>query len=211
MAWVLSNAERPVPIINAGSGKDQHPTQALLDVYTLQRSFESRGGVDGKRIVFVGDLLRGRTVRSLAYLLTNYRDVSLCFVAPEPLQIGDDIRQMLKRRGIRMETTDHFEASLADADAVYKTRVQDEWDAQKGDSSRIDISRFCLREKHLAMMKPEAIIMHPLPRRNEIAPAIDRDPRAMYWRQMRNGMWVRAALIATIFGRDERIWAYENG
>ena len=80
MAWELSNSERPVPILNAGSGKDQHPTQALLDIYTLVRSFEKKGGVDGRTVTFCGDLLRGRTVRSLSYLLTNFKDVKQIFI-----------------------------------------------------------------------------------------------------------------------------------
>lgn len=208
MAWVLSNSERPVPIINAGSGKDQHPTQALLDIYTLQRSFEERGGIDGKTIVFVGDLARGRTVRSLASLLTNYNDVKQCFVAPEQLQIGRDILDMLEEAGVEVELSDDFRSMIPPADAIYMTRVQDEWDSEKGESSRTDISRYSFNAEHLALLKPDAIIMHPLPRRTEISPDIDHDPRAMYWRQMRNGMWIRAALIAAIFRCDERIRDY---
>lgn len=208
VAWVLSNTDRPVPIINAGSGKDQHPTQALLDVYTLQRSFEQRGGIDGKRIVYVGDLARGRTVRSLASLLTNYRDVRQCFVAPKPLQIGEDVLTMLKAAGASYELSDDFEQAIPAADAIYMTRVQDEWDKEKGESSRIDISKYSFTVKHLERLKHDAVIMHPFPRRNEISPDVDHDPRAVYWRQMRNGMWIRAALIAAIFDRDDHIRSY---
>ncbi len=208
MAWVLSHSERPVPIVNAGSGKDQHPTQALLDIYTLQRSFEKQGGVDGKRIVFVGDLKRGRTVRSLASLLARYRDVRMTFVAPDPLQIGQDILDELDAAGTVYERTDCFEASIPEADAIYMTRVQDEWDREKGESARLDISAFWFLEKHLPLLKPTAILMHPLPRRNEIATGVDHDPRAMYWRQMRNGMWIRAALMACLFRRDQDILGY---
>jgi aspartate carbamoyltransferase catalytic subunit len=210
MAWVLSNSERPVPIINAGSGKDQHPTQALLDIYTLQRSFEDRGGIDGKRVVFVGDLARGRTVRSLSQLLVNYSGVQQCFVAPPPLQVRDDILGFLKEHGVTVEVTDDLEGQLASADAIYMTRVQDEWDKEEGESARIDIGRYALGSAQLARMKSDAVIMHPLPRRTEIAPEVDADSRAMYWRQMRNGMWIRAALIATIFGKAETIRSYES-
>lgn len=210
MAWVLSNSDRPVPIINAGSGQDQHPTQALLDIYTLQRSFEKRGGIDGKRIMFVGDLARGRTVRSLAWMLTEYRGVHMSFVAPEQFQMKRDMLDMLDRAGVSYELTDDFHGTLPEADAVYMTRVQDEWDAEKGESQRVDIKKFWLRGEDLALMKPAAVIMHPLPRREEIATAIDNDPRAKYWRQMRNGMWIRTALIATIFGRDADIEAYDG-
>lgn len=208
MAWVLSNSERPVPIINAGSGKDQHPTQALLDIYTLQRSFENRGGVDGKKIVFVGDLARGRTVRSLASLLTNYNNVTQCFVAPEQLQIDQDVLDMLQEAGVEFELSDDFKSAIPTADAIYMTRVQDEWDAEKGESARVDISRYCFNAGHLELLKPDAVIMHPFPRRNEISPDVDHDPRAVYWRQMRNGMWIRTGLMATIFGRDEEIHDY---
>ncbi len=204
MAWLLSNTERPVPIINAGSGKDQHPTQALLDVYTLQRSFENRGSIDGKTIVFVGDLARGRTVRSLAWLLTNYQDVKMVFVAPRELQIGDDILALLKRAGVSYEVMSDFDKAIPRGDALYMTRIQDEWDAE-GESGKIDISRYCFTRDKLALLKSDAVIMHPFPRRQEIAVDVDDDPRAVYWRQMRNGMWIRAALIASIFGKEALI------
>ncbi|MBT3192180.1 MAG: aspartate carbamoyltransferase [Verrucomicrobia bacterium] len=210
MAWLLSNSERPVPILNAGSGKDQHPTQAVLDIYTLQRSFEKSGGIDGKRVVFVGDLLRGRTVRSLSFLLTQYRDVEQVFVAPPQLQVAEDIQAMLTSAGVQFSLTDDFQSQIPDADAIYMTRVQDEWDTQQGESEKADISKFCLGMDELALMKPASVIMHPLPRREEIAVEVDHDPRAVYWRQMRNGMWVRAAMIATIFEKHKRIEAYAN-
>ncbi len=208
MAWLLSNSERPVPIVNAGSGKDQHPTQAVLDIYTLQRSFENTGGIDGKRIVFVGDLLRGRTVRSLSYLLTAYNDVEQCFVAPPQLQVGEDIQQMLKNSGVKFTLTDDFRSEIPNADAIYMTRVQDEWDASKGESAKIDISKFSFGLAELDLLKHSSVIMHPLPRRAEISTAIDSDPRAVYWRQMRNGMWARAAIIATIFEKQEQILSW---
>jgi len=207
-AWLLSHSERPIPVINAGSGKDQHPTQALLDIYTLQRSFEDNGGIDGKRVAFVGDLKRGRTVRSLAVLLTQYRDVEQCFVAPDALQIGEDIQAILRERGVRVSLSGDLRAELPAADAVYMTRVQNEWDESKGESARIDISAFCFGEADLALLKPSAVIMHPLPRREEIATTVDSSPHAVYWRQMRNGMWIRAALIATLFKKDKEIGDY---
>jgi aspartate carbamoyltransferase catalytic subunit len=210
MAWVLSNSDRPVPIVNAGSGKDQHPTQALLDIYTLQRSFEEQGGIDGKRVVFVGDLRRGRTVRSLALLLRNYRDVELCFVAPEALQVAPEIREQLQQDGVRFELSDDLTPLLPGADAVYMTRVQDEWDREEGESGKLDLERYVLGADALKLMKRSAIVMHPLPRRNEIPVEVDRDPRAMYWRQMRNGMWIRTALIATMFGCEREVDAYDE-
>ncbi len=207
MAWLLSNTERPVPIINAGSGKDQHPTQALLDIYTLQRSFEKRGSIDGKTIVFVGDLARGRTVRSLAWLLTNYQDVKMLFVAPKELQIGEDILGLLQKAGVKFEVMSDFDKAIPMGDAIYMTRIQDEWDA-KGESGKVDISRYCFTRDKLLLLGDDAVIMHPFPRRQEIAVDVDDDPRAVYWRQMRNGMWIRAALVAAIFGKEPLIKDY---
>ena len=208
MAWVLSNSERPIPIINAGSGQDQHPTQALLDIYTLLRSFERAGGLRDRTVLFCGDLLRGRTVRSLSYLLTNYPNIRQLFVAPGPLQVGSDVIEVLKAKGVAYELTDDFHGSIPKSDAVYMTRIQDEWDTTQGESARIDTSRFKFGVEELKLLPPRGIIMHPLPRRDEIAKEVDSDPRAMYWRQMRNGMWIRTALIAMTFGCEKRIHEY---
>ena len=205
MAWELSNSDRPIPILNAGSGKDQHPTQALLDIYTLVRSLETKGGVDGRTVVFCGDLLRGRTVRSLSYLLTNFNDVKQVFIAPRELQVPDDVIAILKQKGVRYEIGEDLKAGVKVADAVYMTRIQDEWDTAKGASAKIDTSRFKFGAEELALLKPDGCLLHPLPRRDEIATCCDHDPRAMYWRQMRNGMWIRAALIASTFGFEKTI------
>jgi aspartate carbamoyltransferase catalytic subunit len=205
MSWELSNSSRPIPILNAGSGKDQHPTQALLDIYTLVRSFEEKGGLDGRTVVFCGDLLRGRTVRSLSYLLTNFENVKQVFVAPAELQVPDDVKAILDEKGVEYQVSDDLRGAVGVADAVYMTRIQDEWDSSKGDSAKIDTSLFKFGAEELALLKPDGIIMHPLPRRDEIATCCDHDPRAMYWRQMRNGMWIRAALIAATFGLENEI------
>lgn len=209
MSWVISNTERPIPIINAGSGKDQHPTQALLDIYTLARSFERRGGIDNKTIVFCGDLARGRTVRSLSGLLQQYRNVKQVFAAPEPLQIGRDILDQLRDAGVEYEVTTDFKSVIPAADAIYMTRLQDEWDSRPGESSiGYNPQDYYFTGEDLKRLQPSAVIMHPLPRRKEISTECDNDPRAVYWRQMRNGMWIRAALIATIFCRDQEITQY---
>ena len=205
MAWELSNSDRPVPILNAGSGKDQHPTQALLDIYTLVRSFETKGGIDGRTVVFCGDLLRGRTVRSLSHLLTNFNGVRQVFVAPRELHVPEDVVASLAEKGVEYSVCGDLREAVKEADAVYMTRIQDEWDSSKGDSAKIDTSRFRFGAEELSLLKPDGVILHPLPRRDEIATCCDRDPRAMYWRQMRNGMWIRAALIASVFGFENTI------
>lgn len=208
MAWLLSNTERPVPIINAGSGKDQHPTQALLDIYTLQRSFEKSGGIDNKHIVFCGDMARGRTVRSLARLLAFYSGVSMTFAAPDHLQINADILEQLDRFGVPYRLTGDFKGTIPQADAIYMTRIQDEWDQPSEHGQGFNMADFSFSGDDLAQLSPRAVIMHPLPRRTEIDPACDNDPRAVYWRQMRNGMWIRSALMATLFCRDQEINHY---
>ena len=207
MAWLLNQTGRPVSVVNAGSGRDQHPTQALLDIYTLHRSFENYGGIDGKAIAMVGDLLRGRTVRSLSYLLKNYDGVKIYFVAPKNLQMGQDLKDYLIENDVNFEEHENFEEIIPLADAIYMTRIQDEYD-QEGESKKIDYSKFHFSEDHLKLLKTNAIIMHPLPRRSEISPEVDQDRRAMYWRQVRNGMWVRVALVAKIFLADKEIMSY---
>ncbi len=208
IAQLLNKTERPVPVINAGSGKDQHPTQALLDIYTLRRSFSHRGGIDGKSVAFVGDLLRGRTIRSLAYLLAKFEDVKQYFVAPPEFQIGEDILKYLDSAGVNYEVLTNFKKIIPHVDAIYMTRLQDEWDAVDGTKARFDLEHYSLTEQDLPSLKPDAVILHPLPRRQEIAVEVDADPRAMYWRQVRNGMWVRVALVAMIFSREKNIVEY---
>ncbi|MBT3234721.1 MAG: aspartate carbamoyltransferase [Bdellovibrionales bacterium] len=209
-AWLLNtHSNRPVPILNGGSGHDQHPTQAMLDIYTLQRSFSSLEGLDGKTIIMCGDLKRGRTVRSLTYLMKNYNNISLIFVAPPQFQMGEDLLEYLNLHQIQYSIeSESLKNVLPQADAIYMTRVQDEHDQQKGESAQIDLSNFKLSVDDLPLIKEHGVILHPFPRRDEIDVEVDRDPRAKYWRQERNGMWTRAALIAHIFGVDGEILNY---
>jgi len=203
-ARLMDTIARPIPVINAGSGSDQHPTQALLDIYTLEHGFASRGGIDGKVIGMMGDLKRGRTVRSLCYLIKNYFDVRLVFVAPKQFAMEDDVKSHLEEHGIPFTETERLEEVLPTLDALYVTRMQTEWDSAN-ESRAVELERFSVGSKELAMLKPEALIMHPLPRGPEIDPAVDADPRAMYWRQERNGMWMRVAVLAKIFRLESRI------
>jgi aspartate carbamoyltransferase catalytic subunit len=205
-ARLLDSIPRPVPVINAGSAADQHPTQALLDIYTLQRSFEDRGGIDGKVIGMMGDLKRGRTVRSLCYLMKNYVGVRLVFIAPERFAMEADVKAHLDEHGIAYTETSRLAEALPGLDAIYVTRMQTEWDTA-GESGNVDLAQFTIGTPELSVLKPDGIIMHPLPRGPELDPAVDKDPRAMYWRQERNGMWMRVAVLIKIFGVEDRIAA----
>ncbi len=212
MAHMLTAMPRNIPLLNGGSGKDQHPTQALLDIYTLHRCFAGslaerlkpdpdRNLFEGKTIAFVGDLKRGRTVRSLTYLLCRYPGVRLLFVAPEELQIGEDIVEYIDRHDVEYEQKFDLPEVVGECDAVYMTRLQDEHDLD-GESKSIDLSRFALTRDLAGKLKPNLAILHPLPRRTELDTWYDSDRRAKYWDQTRNGMWMRTALLAYIFNVD---------
>lgn len=204
IAGLLDKTPRRVPIINGGSGRDEHPTQALLDIYTLQRSFEKRGGIDGKKIAMVGDVLRGRTVRSLSRLMCHYEGVEIYFVSPDALKIAGDLRDYLIGQNVKFYECNDLEGVIPVVDAVYMTRIQDEYDGGP-ETKKVDYTKYHFTKNHLNILKKDAIIMHPLPRRNEIEVSVDADPRAKYWRQERNGMWTRVALIARIFNIDKDI------
>jgi aspartate carbamoyltransferase catalytic subunit len=152
----------------------------------------------------MGDLKRGRTVRSLCYLMRNYVSVRLVFIAPEQFAMQDDVKAYLREHGIQYTETQTLGDVLGDLDALYVTRMQSEWDS--ADESRaVDLRRYSVGPRELEVLKSDAIVMHPLPRGPEIDPAVDEDPRAMYWRQERNGMWMRVAVLLRIFRMDERI------
>jgi aspartate carbamoyltransferase catalytic subunit len=205
-AWMFNNSDKPIPIINAGSGPVEHPTQALLDSYTIFRAF--KGKIKNKTIAVIGDLKRGRAVRSLAYLLSNFPGVRFIWLSPAELSLPQDIRNFLQRNEIPVEDSDNLEKSIKRADVLYYTRIQDEYD-EHHESKTIDYSRFYLKKEHLHLLKKSAIIMHPLPRRNEISNVIDKDNRAWYWKQEINGLWMRTALIAHIFKEDGYILNYK--
>jgi aspartate carbamoyltransferase catalytic subunit len=158
----------------------------------------------GKTIAFVGDLKRGRTVRSLTYLLCKYPGVRLVYVSPPELRIGEDIIEYVQRHGVEYEMCDDVRSCLGELDAVYMTRMQDEWDVN-GESKSIDYQRYALTHDMARDFKRDLVIMHPLPRRNELDQRLDALPQARYWQQVRNGMWMRAALIAQTFNVDTAI------
>ncbi len=183
-----------VPIINAGDGKGgQHPTQALLDLYTIYKEIKT---IDGVKVAMVGNLLDGRTVRSLAYLLGKFERVKIYFVAPPTLQMKQDILDYLTRHEVWYTLESDIIKILHEVDVVYMTRIEEE----KLPAAAIEkpFKRYFLDEEMMKHMQPDAILMHPLPRLNEISSAVDKDPRSAYFRQTKNGVYVRMALLASV-------------
>jgi carbamoyl-phosphate synthase/aspartate carbamoyltransferase/dihydroorotase len=185
-----------VPIINAGHGSDEHPTQALLDIYTIR---QERGTVNGLKIAFMGDLKYGRTVHSLAKLLSLYR-VELYYVSPEGLDIPEDVLAWVSSKNIKQSVHRNLDEIISEIDILYVTRIQKERMASDEYQKLVDegISKYHVTPKSLTNAKDNLVIMHPLPRVDEISAEIDNDPRATYFRQMENGMWVRMGLLDLI-------------
>jgi len=185
-----------VPVINAGDGKGgQHPTQALLDLYTIRKE---RKTIDGVKVAFVGNLSDGRTVRSLAYLLGKFDRVKLFFVAPPTLQIKEDILEYLTRRNVWFALEHDLATVLPEVDVVYATRIEPELLRQPS-AQLPGGSSYFIHEATLKLLPPHALLMHPLPRLHEIDPSVDADRRAAYFRQTRNGVLIRMALLASVF------------
>ena len=182
-----------VSIINAGDGKGQHPTQALLDAYTIHREI---GRLDDIKIAMVGDLSSGRTVRSLCYLLGKFSNIEITFVSPENLKMGQDIKEYLTRHDIKFTEKENLEEVLPEVDIVYMTRIQKErispenYEKAKG--------KFVINEENLELVKENAKLMHPLPHVEEIDISLAKettDPRIAYFRQAENGLYIRMALL----------------
>ena len=186
-----------IPVINAGDGAGQHPTQALLDLYTIHKEI---GSIDGLRIAMVGDLAQGRTVRSLAYLLSKYQDVRIYFVAPLLLKMKEDILSHLRERGIWYTEESDLDKVLPEVNVVYQTRIQKERFGDRIADYEQCRGVYTITAESLRLMKADAIVMHPLPRLDEIAKEVDSDPRAAYFRQAQNGLSVRMALLTMVLG-----------
>ncbi len=186
-----------VPIINAGDGPGEHPTQALLDVYTIQKELGKLDNLNNLNVVFAGDLLYGRTVHSLLQLLLVFPNISLQFVSPQQLALPQKYRDLLTERKARFTETNNLDEVLPSADVLYVTRVQKERFASQEDYEKVK-SAFVITRATLDKMKQKSIVMHPLPRVTEISPDIDSDPRAAYFRQAANGLYVRMALLEKV-------------
>jgi len=181
----------PVPLINAGDGAGEHPTQALVDTYTMTKEL---GSIAGKRIALVGDLLYGRTIHSLLQLLSLYEGVSIDLIAPPNLRLPAQYTEYLSANKVMFRESESLEDVLSDVDVLYITRVQRERFSSVAEYEAIKDSYF-VDAAMASRMKPGAVILHALPRLNEIAAEVDADPRAAYFRQARNGLFIRMALL----------------
>jgi aspartate carbamoyltransferase catalytic subunit len=204
-AALVASRYGPVPVINAGDGGHHHPTQTLTDLLTIKRlrgrpgETELKGTVRGLTVGFCGDLKFGRTVHSLAKALARYQELSFIFVSPPELRLPGYIARLLEREGIEYRETADLGEAMPRLDVLYMTRVQRERFFNEEDYIRLKDTYVLTLEK-MEAAKKDLIILHPLPRVNEIAVEVDADPRAAYFRQMKYGMYVRMALLASILG-----------
>ncbi len=187
-----------IPLINAGDGAGQHPTQALLDIYTIADTFPEMTGL---KIVLVGDLRYGRTVRSLSYLLSKYEGVELVFVSPSVCRMEQDITDYLDKYQIAWREETDLAAVIREVDCVYMTRIQKER-FHSFEDYQAAVGKYVLTSSMVRQMKPESIIMHPLPRMDEIAADVDNEPQARYFQQAQNGLYVRMALLYLLLKED---------
>lgn len=192
----LASLRSPVPVINAGDGGHNHPTQTLTDLLTIQREC---GRLEDLRIGMAGDLKFGRTVHSLISALAPCRGNSFVLMSPPELRVPDYVREMLDREGVPYLETDEMDANLGDLNVLYMTRVQKERFFNEADYIRLK-DRFILDVDRMRHAAKDMAILHPLPRVNEISVKVDDDPRAAYFKQVKNGMIVRMALILKLLG-----------
>lgn len=193
-AAMVAASKSSIPVINAGDGGHQHPTQTLTDMLTIR---SLKGRLNHFTIGLCGDLKFGRTVHSLVNALARYDDINFIFISPEELRIPDYIREMLTEKGIEYKEYIKLEDCIGELDLLYMTRVQRERFFNEEDYVRL--KDFYILDKHkMDMAKDDMLVLHPLPRVNEIAVEVDDDPRAVYFKQVQYGVYVRMALILTL-------------
>ena len=193
-APMVAAAHSRIPVINAGDGGHQHPTQTLTDLLTIR---SLKGRLDHFTIGLCGNLKFGRTVHSLIRALVRYEDIHFVFISPEELRVPDYITDMLKEMGISYEENTSLEDTIADLDLLYMTRVQKERFFNEEDYVRLK-DFYILNKQKMELAKPDMLVLHPLPRVNEISVEVDDDPRAVYFKQVQYGVYVRMALILTL-------------
>ena len=196
-APMVAAAKSKIPVINAGDGGHQHPTQTLTDLLTIR---SLKGRLDNFTIGFCGDLKFGRTVHSLIHAMVQFPNVKFVFIAPDELKIPAYLKEeVLDPHGIEYKEVKSLEDVMPELDVLYMTRVQKERFFNEEDYLRLKDSYILTPEK-LENAKADLSILHPLPRVNEIAVSVDKDPRAAYWRQVKNGKFIRMALILKLLG-----------
>ena len=195
-AALLASRYSSVPVINAGDGGHHHPTQTLTDLLTIRRLY---GKIENLTIGFCGDLKFGRTVHSLAKALSRYKNIRMIFISPSELVLPDYIKSNLKKQNVGYCENTNFEKSIPELDILYMTRVQKERFFNEDDYIRLK-DTYVLNADKIATGREKLIVLHPLPRVNEISVEIDNDPRAAYFKQAKYGMYVRMALLASILG-----------
>ena len=199
-APMLASMKSDVPIINAGDGGHNHPTQTLADLLTIKRE---KGRLNNMTIGFCGDLMFGRTVHSLIKAMSRYKGIKFILISPDELKLPDYIRtEVIEKNNIPYEEISSLEDAIGSLDVLYMTRVQKERFFNEADYIRLK-DTYILDKSKLALARPDLSILHPLPRVNEISVEVDDDPRACYFRQALNGKYVRMALIMDLLGLDK--------
>jgi len=184
-----------VPVINAGDGRGEHPTQALLDLYTIFSKFKSTN----LTVAMVGDLKNGRTIHSLCPFLSHYPKIKIIFISPKALAAPQSLKEYLKQKGIHFEETEDFK-NVVQADVIYQTRIQKERFKSARDYQKY-FGKYIIDKNILKILKKTAVIMHPLPRVNEITQEVDIDGRAIYFEEAANGLYTRMALLLYLFDK----------
>ena len=192
-AAIAADRVSRVPIINAGSGKAEHPTQALLDVFTIMNK---RGSVDGTKLAILGDLKYGRTTHSLIQLISLFDNIEIYGLSKEAFSLPEEYIEFMKEMGIPYKVCKSFDDLPEDIDVLYHTRIQSE--RFEGDFGK---EEYIINKEVLNKFSKNTMVLHPLPRNNEISEDIDDDPRAMYFEQAENGMYVRMAILKTILAK----------
>ena len=182
------------PFLNAGDGANQHPTQSMLDIYTIKRE---AGGIDGKVIAFIGDLKYGRTVHSLTYILCLYKPKKIIFISPDELKVPEKYTQMLASKGIEYEETADLESAMPEIDVLYMTRIQQERFESEAEYVKLK-GAYILTPEIVKKGKESLNILHPLPRVDEITPEVDDMPQNACFRQVENGVYMRMALLKNL-------------
>lgn len=196
-APMVASRVSKIPVINAGDGGHQHPTQTLTDLLTIR---SLKGRLDNLKIGLCGDLKFGRTVHSLIKALSRYEGISFVLISPEELKLPEYIREdVLDAQGIPYEEVEYIEDAMSELDVLYMTRIQRERFFNEADYIRLK-DFYILDKKKMSLAKDDMLVLHPLPRVNEISVEVDNDPRAAYFKQVQYGVYVRMALILTLLG-----------